>query len=406
MAYPILKKSADAWASHQGNRTGINNPGLIFHRFIPKWVEDKEATQIRKNGDQASTKKDGLDLVVESAKKADLQLLKAMNTRWQMAAGFSSAKLFSLATQWRMVAGFGAKGPLEVGFSFDRCGFPTLPGSSLKGVARAMARYDLLTELAIPALSPSTLDEVLLKPEIDPKDPKKHLFLDAWRQMAPNASAANFQLACDFRTIFGTQEQSGKAIFLDAIPDGSTLPLLELDVMTPHYPVYYAGKEPPTDSQSPVPIPFLTVGSKVVFHFAVGWRSNGELTVQECDLRDHAAEWLRNGLMMLGAGAKTNAGYGLFDLLSETVMPLNMPLQPQVPAPPVEPPKPQGPITQHKGKVVRMHSDQHRGVIQEAGTNIEYRFEFAACEPKGWTPGQKAEVHFSVQDGKVIKVSR
>ncbi|MBK9095192.1 MAG: hypothetical protein IPM84_21030 [Anaerolineae bacterium] len=42
-----------------------------------------------------------------------------------------------LRTDWRLVTGLGRKGPLEVGFTFHRYGFPILPGSSLKGLARA-----------------------------------------------------------------------------------------------------------------------------------------------------------------------------------------------------------------------------------------------------------------------------
>ena len=45
----------------------------------------------------------------------------------------------SLKTEWRCIAGLGRKGPLEVGFTFNRYGFPILPGSSLKGIARAYA---------------------------------------------------------------------------------------------------------------------------------------------------------------------------------------------------------------------------------------------------------------------------
>lgn len=121
----------------------------------------------------------------------------------------------------------------------------------------------------------------------------------------------------DFLTIFGhapqkgedeSVAQSGRAVFFDAAP--ARLPKLELDIMNPHYPKYYQGKEPPTDSQSPVPVYFLTVASGVEFRFAVGWR--GPLDDEARQLRSLAQGWLIKGLTELGAGAKTSAGYGYF----------------------------------------------------------------------------------------------
>lgn len=78
-------------------------------------------------------------------------------------------------------------------------------------------------------------------------------------------------LADQFRKVFGTQHHVGQAIFHDAIP--AAKPTLEVDVMTVHYPEYYQGNNPPADTQSPNPIPFLTVG-RTPFLFAVGWQGD------------------------------------------------------------------------------------------------------------------------------------
>ncbi len=121
----------------------------------------------------------------------------------------------------------------------------------------------------------------------------------------------------DFLNIFGRAPQkgeeesiaqSGHAVFFDAIP--RQVPKLELDIMNPHYPKYYQGGEWPTDWQSPVPVYFLTVASGTEFRFAVGWR--GLLDDGTRRLRDLAKKWLIGGLTELGAGAKTSAGYGYF----------------------------------------------------------------------------------------------
>ncbi len=175
-----------------------------------------------------------------------------------------------MKTDWRFIAGLGNKGPLEVGFTFDRYGFPILPGSSVKGLARAGARE----KYGVP-------------------DDTDHP---------------------EFIAVFGSTPKSGeddsvaatgKAIFFDAIP--AHIPQIQMDIMNPHYPDYYQKKAFPTDWQSPIPVFFLTVAPGQEFCFAVGWR--GRLDVE---LQDKAVEWLKFGLEDLGAGAKTSAGYGYF----------------------------------------------------------------------------------------------
>ena len=90
----------------------------------------------------------------------------------------------------------------------------------------------------------------------------------------------------------------------------SRLSKLELDIMNPHYSQYYAGREPPSDSQNPVPVYFLTVPPGTEFRFSIGWREpfGGE----DVGLGDIAKGWLVTGLTQLGVGAKTGAGYGYF----------------------------------------------------------------------------------------------
>jgi len=259
MQYPIPHASSRAWLNHR--RGSPQNAGLVFDRFAPDWGvdSDKEA------------KKKALKEVQEAAKRADGNLLKASNRRWEATVRASGAEPFALKTDWRFVAGLGRKGPLEVGFTFHRYGFPILPGSGVKGIARA---YAWLVEG---------------RRETDP----------------------------DFVAILGRASEgagddtgalSGGAIFFDAVP--VELPKLELDVINPHYPEYYQGKEPPTNWQSPVPVYFLTVAPGTPFRFAVGWRWS--LDDETRRLRDLAQDWLMKGLVQLGAGAKTSAGYGYF----------------------------------------------------------------------------------------------
>jgi len=280
MRYPIPRASAQAFARRDQNRP--QNPGLIFDRFAPDWSR------------QSTLKKDGLEAVRRAAERVDEQLLREWNTRWQACARAANGEPFELRTDWRFIAGLGRKGSLEVGFTFHRYGFPILPGSSVKGVARAWALLQIAEKVGNTDLK--KLDGIMSA------DGDKEREYESWKA---ERSAEVRQLADDFRTIFGTTSAASRAVFFDAIP--ARKPTLELDIMNPHYPRYYSGEEFPTDWQSPVPVYFLTVAPNTDFCFAVGWRGT-----PNHDLQARAREWLTKGLLELGAGAKTSAGYGYF----------------------------------------------------------------------------------------------
>lgn len=255
MKYVIPSDAAEAFLQ-SSNRS---NAGLVFDRFAPDTSKDVQYPRGYK------PKEDGLKRVVESLRDRDLR--EAALQRWRAMVQAANGTPFILKTEWRFVSGVGRNTPFEVGFRFDRYGFAALPGSSVKGIARAYAY------------------------------------------------AIGEDNSSEFAEIFGTapagknDEQAGKmgrAIFFDAMPADD--PKLVLDVMNPHYPDYYSGKTSyPTNWQSPVPIPFLTVAAGVPFEFAIGWRGERDETLQT-----KAQEWLVGGLTELGAGAKTNAGYGYF----------------------------------------------------------------------------------------------
>lgn len=264
MRPPLPRSTVDAWARLR-SAGELMNPGLLFDRY---------ATQGAIQGDRerATPRRDHLNRVRSAVERiAGDELARACIARWEATVRAAGAEPFSLPLRARLVTGLGSGGPLEIGFRFDRLGIPVLPGSGVKGVARAYAEL------------------VEGRDESDP----------------------------DFLAVFGRAPkegesqgaaQAGQLVFFDAIPvDGLQL---ELDVMTPHYPDYYQGKAPPTPWQNPTPITFLTVAPGTVFAFAVGLRHG----VNDPDrrLRALVESWLRAGLADLGFGAKTTSGYGRF----------------------------------------------------------------------------------------------
>ncbi len=165
-------------------------------------------------------------------------------------------------------------------------GFPYIPASSVKGVVRSW-------------IVMSYFYEEKTNKEASHKERVKE--------------AESLAEKCEvFRNIFGTQDQQSRAIFFDAFP--LSAPKIEVDIMNPHYPKWYDGTQPPTDFQSPVPIPFLTVAN-TPFQFLVGSRDE-EILTENIGGQDEEGQpktiswWLKNALENHGIGAKTAVGYG------------------------------------------------------------------------------------------------
>jgi len=107
----------------------------------------------------------------------------------------------------------------------------------------------------------------------------------------------------EYIAVFGNQQQEGKVIFFDALPENES-DIFDVGVMTPHHQKYYSGEAWPGDYFSPTPIPFLTIKKGVKFVIPIVSRDN--------DAFKNAKRWLEGALKKIGAGAKTSVGYGVF----------------------------------------------------------------------------------------------
>jgi len=234
-----------------GNR--CDNIGLWLDRFLTVNPRTWELTQ------DAKRRRRVMRLIGQSQVYVNaLQRRYEAMLNWYEQRGFI-VKRIRAQPIWRFVIGLGAAHVLETGITLHRIfGLPIIPGSALKGAAKAYAQL------------------VEGKPDDDS------------------------QLVA----IFGTAEQTGSVIFLDAIP--LQPPKFQLDIMNPHYPNYYRTPEKnlPADWESPNPVFFLTV-SKTPYRFAIASRSG-----QGNHLLDLAEKWLKEALKELGIGAKTSADYG------------------------------------------------------------------------------------------------
>lgn len=318
---PLPKKSRDAFSRKQSP-----NIGLLFERY----TQFQKGWELKDIGKRKPSSKQYLLTQLANTSTGDEEREEFAH-RWQKMV--APAEAWQMTPTWRFVTGMGNKTALEVGFTFHRVyGFPYIPSSSLKGLARSVALLEmgqaigmslsgLQESLALlqtkPKATPTPfqqLEAFLLAndhriPEREQKRREKQAREEAEKQkelakLNVTITEAHRPLIQQFRAIFGTLHAEGQAIFHDAIP--AAKPTLEVDVMTVHFPQYYQGSEPPADTQSPTPIPFLTVG-QTPFWFAVGWQGDPDQSAY-----DKAIEWLKFGLMEFGAGAKTAVGYGHF----------------------------------------------------------------------------------------------
>lgn len=259
-------------------------------------------------------------------------------------AALGGQLVFRGSTQWRLVVGWSSNPALEGGglALHPLLGFPYVPGSAVKGLLRRVAETEW-AEWALasgleppgPNLPPSpppalrfavetgrdlrdlfgsfVEGETYLSPE------KPWLDLVAWAKLLDAQNPIPVEWVAVNGELVGLvrgPHTGGRLRCYDAVPAPSELTaspprLLEVDVLTSHYKKYYEEKSEPVDSLAPNPVQFLVVRPGVTFEFRFAARS-GTDKGRERRILEHAKRWLQRGLMELGAGAKTAAGYGYF----------------------------------------------------------------------------------------------
>lgn len=244
-------------------QSATSNTGLWYDKFCNAW-HGPSWTRF----DQIKVAKLDWIQTVTRQPVGSSQRLTELSTRQATLAKSLGGQSLVLTTATRFATGLGREHPVENGFAWHHSlGTPYLAGSSVKGLLRAFVRE----------------------------------WIDGGQTLADQ--------------IFGNDRpfHVGELICFDAIP---TQPVqLEADVMTPHYGPYYQGKEAPGDWHSPTPIPFLVVAKEQPFQFAFAPRRSATLATKPDGSPvtiDTVTTWLRDALHWLGAGAKTNTGYGVF----------------------------------------------------------------------------------------------
>jgi CRISPR type III-B/RAMP module RAMP protein Cmr6 len=251
------------------------HPGLLLQRYVAHPADGSERWQRAKSDIQ------------DAARTAmPCELYKAAFDRWQNSLPELTATNI-LQTVGRLIVGLGSENVLETGIRLHHAyGMPILPGSALKGLA---AHY---------------CDQVWGQSDRRFKKPtqEEDKAYRKWLAGLGPKPEDNYH-----RLLFGTTDDSGCVVFHDGwfVPDSEKEPL-KLDVMTPHHPKWLDGSVPPTDFDSPTPVPFLSVSG--TFRIAVSW--HGPEHPQAKCWTERASQLLRDALHNWGVGGKTTSGYG------------------------------------------------------------------------------------------------
>jgi CRISPR type III-B/RAMP module RAMP protein Cmr6 len=174
------------------------------------------------------------------------------------------------------------------------CSLPVIPGSAVKGCARAaaIARLKEATENRA-AERERLLSHILevfgwAKDDLENRD--SDLIL-AWGGAIPAPAA---------------KANSGRISFLPGLPVEQ--PRLEIDVLACHHPQYYTtSRATAADDEQPNIQVFPVVGSGSSFLFTIV-----PLRGASDEILESARRFLAEGLEIWGIGAKTAAGYGYF----------------------------------------------------------------------------------------------
>ena len=253
----------------------IKSPSLRITKF---------ANISQKGMDEEDAKKQEIRSIVDSINQYQLP-----EHAWREAFDDETrCKAFTARLGARLIVN-SAGGVLEnAGLSLHRnFGFPLIPGSAIKGIARHAAWSDWNDEGddSEKKRKAQAIAEVFGYPTNDDS-------LDKYLE----------------KTVGKATKQAGKICFFEAVPVGRAE--TEVDILNVHHREYYAGNaNVALDNEKPILCYFPTVKAGTEFCFRIlRLEDLSHATLKQ------VVNWLKVGLSINGVGAKTAAGYGWFDI--------------------------------------------------------------------------------------------
>jgi len=311
-------------AAIRNNVPNVDNVSLLLQRFAP-FTTSRNSNKLKPSIRHAF----GRWRLNEQVRKAIKPYARHLGLYIDTVE--NAGKTFVMKTSSRLVIGLGDESVYETSVRLLRnYGLPYIPGSVLKGIARAWA-IEVLAETLRDRFegdffkAARKIEESLQKGERkDFSDEKPEDPPEEWDELVNALGLENAtprDVADGLIGLFGTTKEKGSVVFFDALPvpledigekirelprklesGNGLIDVFDLDIMNPHYGPYYQNGEPPGDWYNPVPVFFLVVREGVPFVFGVGGK-NAEV----------AENLLKLALKHHGVGAKTSLGYGRFE---------------------------------------------------------------------------------------------
>ncbi len=248
-------------------KTATTHPGL----WLDKYIEAQEKKDFETPSSKAQGKGNSRsDLIKEVASLREPDAYEEFFKRWTKMLTDYDAQTREAKVKGRMIVGLGSESVLETSITLHHTyGVPYIPGSALKGLAASYADKRLG---------------------------------DPWKKGSPA-----------YKAVFGDTNNAGYITFFDAlyIPDsGHKGRVLYPDVIAVHHPKYYQEETnvPPSDWDSPNPVPFLSATGKYLIALAAPDLGKDSQWIKK------TFEILRFALQEMGVGAKTSSGYGRMEL--------------------------------------------------------------------------------------------
>ncbi|NLX98472.1 MAG: type III-B CRISPR module RAMP protein Cmr6 [Rhodopirellula sp.] len=275
-----------------------SHPGLLLDKYAESWDPSERL-------DKLSEKVQGPTIgeVVRLTSEAPRDFYRELIERRRKTLADLGALLLEAQTTSSLALHLSRASSLEnAGICLHRVyGFAYLPGTSLKGMARAYAET---------VWFPTQFEA---DPPGSPRDDGE---LDkataAWRKIEAvfgYSPGSDRDKSWKPKRIPARQADDpasiGGVVFHDAWP--VSWAALVKDILNCHHPKYYQEAQSPGDWEDPIPVYFLAVPAGQSFQFALSRR--GEAAGEWVEL---ASQWLLGGLISQGAGAKTSSGYGAF----------------------------------------------------------------------------------------------
>ena len=270
----------------------LKTPKCNFSLYSPRmvtWEWKGDKLEIYKGEDKKNKEKDknkkeddsALGKLRDQSEKSYGQVKKFLDKKRDMMKQYAeSAKQlglkvfkFHVKTTSPFISGLGSGHPTETGMILDRnIGVPYIPASSIKGVMRFAYALNIANG----------------------------------RTEVPDSELEKYFGTTDEQRKEQQDNQRGQLMFFDAYP--TMTPKLRMDIMNPHYGSYYQGKGQPVETETPVPIKFISVEEGLEFDFYCIFEPLQDETCNESEIK----EMFKTAFEKVGFGGKTAIGYGRF----------------------------------------------------------------------------------------------